>query len=142
MAFSSPRHTEVAHSSPRYHPCYKLNQVRGPCHKKDVQSIKKLKYDLRYIWESCWNFFSPLCLTYGRAWKSKSIHFLQSGLALSEPKVNYLLISVPHQINWTSCGHFWQANMSWLFGFCFSCLCMILLKLLIYLCSVDRFSFL
>lgn len=142
MAFSSPRHTEGVQSSPRYHLHYKLKQVWGPYHENDAKSSKQLKYDLQYIREQCWNFFSPLCLTYGWAWKYRSICFLQPFLALSEAKASYFLICVPHQINWTSCRHFWQLNMSWWFGVCFSWLCTILLKLLMYLWSLDRLSFL
>lgn len=102
MAFRSPRHREGVHSSPRYRPHCKLNQVWGPHYEKDAQSSKQLKYDLRHVWERCWNFFSLLYLMYGRAWQYGSIHFLQPGLALPEPKQSYLLIFVPRQINWTS----------------------------------------
>lgn len=98
MAFSSPRHTEGMHSSPRYHLHHKLSQVLRLYSKKYAQSRKQLKYDLWYIWEQCWNFSTTLYLTHRLAWKYRSINFLQSDLVLSESTTNYLLISVPHQI--------------------------------------------
>lgn len=89
MAFSSPRHTEGVHGSPKYHLHHKLSQVQRPYYKEYAQSSKQLKYDLWYIWEQCWNFSTTLYLTCGSAWKYRSIHFLKSDLVLSESMTNY-----------------------------------------------------